>query len=656
MSTREDTLSSDDTPSIHNSRTPAKSKGSITSWVAHFMAKCRISKPKLLENNHNTASNTSDKDDHHGGATTKAPLGCSLGEPSPVQPIQAQSSPSHPSLESIPPQPRVLAPSFEPGTLSDLICQDFDFMKEEIAKVKNYVDRLDGQINQAYQNFKELQTRGSRDRELHEVKKAVAKLKSRIPSQLIIHSADSITHRKWPDINNSSDEMMQLYMEPESERTMDSDLLEAFNDLPAFSQNLLLCFFLFPPTVVIKRRVIIYLWRSVFYVNRKDDPNEVLDRLIGMGFIELVYQKCSLVPDSLTMPFSVCFALSNKAMHCVSTLYNTGQIRAGFQSLINVDNAIIDGKLLEKGTEFRVLYLGRWQSAATHHIEVADNKVLHGLKNMKQLTFLSLRGISMITELPTFISKLTSLKILDLKACHNLEVVPDGIGSLTQLTHLDMSECTFLENMPRSLAKLSKLKVLKGFFIGDSKNNKRSCTLEDLSRLRQLRKLRIYTSMKNFPEEGQLSALQKFEALQNLTISWGRCSSTDGSNGIPEAQKLSSKPDLSLPPRLQKLDLQFFHWTSPPSWLRLSNMKELEELYIIGGGKLCNLDKSPERNASDPCTVKILCLKYLGDLKMDWEDLMILFPKLIFFHKVKCPELTNIPCNESGVWKRQEGH
>ena len=127
----------------------------------------------------------------------------------------------------------------------------------------------------------------------------------------------------------------------------------------------------------------------------------------------------------------------------------------------------------------------------------------------------------MITELPTFISELTSLKILDLKACHNLEVVPDGIGSLTQLTHLDMSECYFLENMPRSLANLSKLQVLKGFFIGDSKNNKRSCTLEELSRLQKLRKLNIYTGVKDFHEEGQLMALQKFAALKNLTISGG---------------------------------------------------------------------------------------------------------------------------------------
>ncbi|PSS10308.1 Kinase and exchange factor for Rac A like, partial [Actinidia chinensis var. chinensis] len=337
MSTREATLSSDDTLSIHNSSTHSKFKCSIPSWVAHVKAKCRISKPKLLENKHNTASNTSDNDDHHDVALA----------------------------------------------LSDLISQDLDFMKEEIEKVKNYVDHVDGQINQACQNFKELQKGGSRKRELHEVKKAVAKLKSQIPSQLRIHSTDSKPHRNsWPDINKSSDEMMQLYMEPKSERTMDSDsFLKAFSHMGDSSRHLLFCFFLFPPKAVIKRRVIIYLRISSFLTWREDYLNDILDGFIHSGFIEPVYQKYALVPDSLRMPLSVRSALSNEAMGYVNTSkYNTGEITECwfryFSTVLNVDNAIIDGKLLEKGTDLQSLYLGRWQSSATHHIEVADNQVL----------------------------------------------------------------------------------------------------------------------------------------------------------------------------------------------------------------------------------------------------------------------------------------
>ena len=223
MSTREATLSSDDTPSIHNSRTHSKSKCSIRSLVAHFKAKRCISEPKLLENNHNDASScptTSDNDVHHNGALA----------------------------------------------LSKLIRQDIYFMKEAIAEVKNHADHVDGQINQIYQKFEELQTRGSSERELHEFKKAVSKLKSRIPSQFRTHSADSNTHRNsWPDINKSSDGMTHLYMERKFWSTMDSARTQrVFSGLPNLSQHFLLCFFLFPPKAVIKRRIIIYLWRSEY--------------------------------------------------------------------------------------------------------------------------------------------------------------------------------------------------------------------------------------------------------------------------------------------------------------------------------------------------------------------------------------------------------
>ncbi|XP_028113461.1 disease resistance RPP13-like protein 4 [Camellia sinensis] len=134
---------------------------------------------------------------------------------------------------------------------------------------------------------------------------------------------------------------------------------------------------------------------------------------------------------------------------------------------------------------FRVVYLGRWQNSITHHIEVTYLKILNGLKNMKQLRFLSLRGISLITELPQFISQLTNLVILDLKACHNLEVVPDWIGLLKSLTHLDISECYLLDHMPKGLGELSELQVLKGFISGDSQD-KKSCTINDLTKLPKL--------------------------------------------------------------------------------------------------------------------------------------------------------------------------
>ncbi|KAH7856200.1 hypothetical protein Vadar_033850 [Vaccinium darrowii] len=160
--------------------------------------------------------------------------------------------------------------------------------------------------------------------------------------------------------------------------------------------------------------------------------------------------------------------------------------RPGHSCLINVGDAIINCKpqIFENMNHIQSLYLGRWQSSSMHHFELADTKILLGLKKLNSLMFLSLQGISLITKLPTSILELNDLKILDLRACHNLEVIPDKIGLLKKLTHLDMFECYFLEHMPDSLAQLSNLEVLKGFFIGEFK--KQSCTLLDLLKLLKL--------------------------------------------------------------------------------------------------------------------------------------------------------------------------
>ncbi|THG17403.1 hypothetical protein TEA_029776 [Camellia sinensis var. sinensis] len=191
--------------------------------------------------------------------------------------------------------------------------------------------------------------------------------------------------------------------------------------------------------------------------------------------------------------------------------------------VFNVDETILDfdkPELFSRMRNANVLCLGRWQTSPKNHIEVEDTKFLDNLKHMKHLRFLSLQGISRISELPGSISKLTRLMILDLRACHNLEILPDGIDSLKCLTHLDMSECYLLGNMPKGLSSLLELKVLKGFVVGNS-TGKKSCSLDDLVNLQKLRKLSIYTSVEDFPRKNELESLSKFEKLRTLTIAWG---------------------------------------------------------------------------------------------------------------------------------------
>ncbi|KAL7243932.1 hypothetical protein ACSBR1_016199 [Camellia fascicularis] len=212
-------------------------------------------------------------------------------------------------------------------------------------------------------------------------------------------------------------------------------------------------------------------------------------------------------------------------------------------TVFNVDETILDfdkPELFSRMRNANVLCLGRWQTSPKHHIEVEDTKFLENLKHMKHLRFLSLQGISRISELPGSISKLASLMILDLRACHNLEILPDGIDSLKCLTHLDMSECYLLGNMPKGLSSLSELEVLKGFAVGNS-TGKKSCSLDDLVNLRKLRKLSIYTSVEDFPRKTELESLSKFEKLRTLTIVWGGGSEGKSHKNNAKQEKVGGK-------------------------------------------------------------------------------------------------------------------
>ncbi|GFY95287.1 hypothetical protein Acr_10g0006720 [Actinidia rufa] len=441
------------------------------------------------------------------------------------------------------------------------ISKDLIFINEKIEEEKKYVDHVDVQVKKAHVKFKELQEKESPEGELDEFKKDIKKLKSKIPAQCRTYSADSNTNRNsWPDINKSNDEMMYM-MEPKVEDTMDpAHLQNDFFDLDWYEKRCLLRFLLFPPKAVIRRRVMIYLWIVDYDLDRMDEyiANKILDKFTKSGLIKPVYQKFSA--------------------------------------------------LYEEETYLTNLYLGRWQSSTTHHIEVANTNSLHWSNNLEKL-----RG-------PAY----------------------DRFAHVVD-THLDMSECYFLEYIPKSLGNLTRLQVLKGFFIGDSKEKRLSCTLDDLSRLQYLRKLNIYTSAKDFPTDKHLNALQKFRALRKLTISWGGCS--------PQGEDVTDCPqtDLALPSTLQKLELQCFRWKSPPNWLRVTRMEELKKLYIIGG-KLRDLGQLQNLVDIDRWAVNILRLKYLDELEMDWRDLMILFPDLIFMHKVECRKLTDFKCDDNGVW------
>lgn len=344
-------------------------------------------------------------------------------------------------------------------------------------------------------------------------------------------------------------------------------------------------------------------------------------------------------------------------------------------------------------TRMTTMHLGRWREHTEEdkkqHVEVRDNEFLAGLGNCRNLKYLSLRGVSRVEKLPDSTEKLHALSTLDLRACHNLEKLPPEIGSIKRLQFLDVSECYLLDHIPKTLSSLSELEVLKGFVVGDYLNRSH-CQLEDLEKLKQLRKLSVNTG-REFRDE-ELEAIGKLKGVTTLIITWGvlgkesKSAATDGGAGQtpdPEATKGKSRAEASqskqtavapthdvadhqlkraqttitrttpaqvLPPNLEKLDLRCFNKERLPEWIDPEKVRKLEKLYVRGGGMLKSVIL--ERKT---WSATVLRVRYLKKLEDSWSSLQATFPNLQRVEKFDCsPELHHWPCNEEGFWRLPE--
>ncbi|WJZ84495.1 hypothetical protein VitviT2T_004097 [Vitis vinifera] len=443
----------------------------------------------------------------------------------------------------------------------------------------------------------------------------------------------------------------------------------------------LLCFSVFPPKSVIKKRPLIYWWLGEGLITETEDGERIFGELIKKGLLIAKYkpneQDKNPIVDSCTMHswnrlmlISVAkraqffdfdddtglpanHGTSSRRMCLVKQRLNKQTPPNGEASrqdhtqqhqnsssraastehrlltLFNVNEQYVNISNIRGFSEenkIEVLQLGRWQDSAKHHIEVENEDFLKALGSKKHLKYLSLRGISRITEIPSSLRKLINLEILDLRACHNLEKLPSDISALKKLTHLDISECHLLESMPKGLEELTSLQVLKGFVVATSKRS--PCKLEKLAVLDQLRKLSIYIRNEAYMEE--LDKLRKFSKLRILSITWGE-RGAQGPKEQPGKQATESKP-FPFPPKLEKLDL----WCIPetdPAWLDPGELLSLRKLYIRGG-KLVSFKES---NTGKKWEVQILRLKYLRafDENKPWRRN---FPYLCYLEIVKKAE------------------
>ncbi|XP_008225018.1 PREDICTED: disease resistance RPP13-like protein 4 [Prunus mume] len=397
--------------------------------------------------------------------------------------------------------------------------------------------------------------------------------------------------------------------EIEAESSTFKEIEAVYNGLDVTLKLCFLCFSVFPENAVIKKKV---------YKKRRPSADSCsMDPSIRYAAIKLAKRAGFFSFDSngnptedFTCSRRACLVKTEEGSSVHELPYRLEQEKV--QSIINVNEPNLDFRpeWFSKMKYVAVLQLGRWESSAKPLIQVEDSEFLKGLKNMRHLRYLSLRGVSRITELPASIRKLCNLRILNLNGCVDLEQLPQGIGSLKNLTHLDMYECYLISHMPKGLALLSQLRVLKGFVIGEPRPGGNYCKLADLSGVENLRKLSIHVDKTSVAAKRELVSLAKFKKLQSLSISWSRLYDTRAKFKKLRSLSISwsrlydtPKNPLMMAPvpvplvklPLVKLNLHYFPGSNIPDWLMQWELNNLKKLYIRGGS-LSNLCHGKEGN------------------------------------------------------------
>ncbi|XP_078168444.1 disease resistance RPP13-like protein 4 [Carex rostrata] len=468
-----------------------------------------------------------------------------------------------------------------------------------------------------------------------------------------------------------------------------SKLFEDFKDLKELDVHSILCLYslgTFPENTELEKRFVIYWWIGLGLLPRtswekaKMHGNTIYSGLKEKGFLESIHNgkqnqvinRCTINPTVhkwLLSPnvSNVIFSF-DQSEHSSSPFFGEW-----FKERVHIN---LDKKYLNVpiNKELRVVHLGSWRYTevkadnnanetgpkkpmSIDHIEIENPDVLKKLS--ENTTYLSLRGISGIEEIPESIGKLENLIILDLRSCHNLIKLPQKPRSTLKkkLSHrtrfkkligwklpkensqeswfnklmvLDISGCYLLDHMPKWISELCNLEVLKGFLVGNVGKKNESCWLGDLSKLKNLKKLSIRTTTDMSPEV--FRDFNSLESLLKLTITWRK-------------HKIA---DYSLPKNLEKLDIRCYPEENVSKLMNCAELTKLKKLYIRGG----NLTDIPSHKN---WKVEKLRLRFLKKLdSTDWEAVRGLFPNLNYVEYVGCHHRPNKFPNDGICWIKEK--
>lgn len=481
-------------------------------------------------------------------------------------------------------------------------------------------------------------------------------------------------------MNNATRHFESSYDQSVQDGTAMSDVKLTIDYLDDRLKQCVFCLAVFPEGAVIKKQQLIHWWIGDGIVPNTVVSNSCFEELLYHGLIVPVkHEHCEEVHafrvEAVIRRQVIEAAKENNFLELDPTgnpvigttgrvILIKGQERARLRvrsmrgssnhRLLTVYNVDQQHVHLEKSwfsgqRKVGTVQLGWCTASSEQHNELVKEWLLKGIGACRNLRYLSLRGISRIESLPDSIGDLYNLIILDIRACHNLEKLTVSVTSLQKLQYLDVSECYLLDHMPRGLGRLVNLEVLKGFVIGSTKS-KDPCRLSELIRLDKLKKLSISIGRQSVATIDELQHLARLENVQYLSISWGVVPSHRKQSLVPNSGKVQTAESIEnmrlyLPPKIEKLDLRCVPFREFPEWLSPTNLAGLKKLYIRGG-------MLEALGTETGWGVKVLRLRFLRNLKCDWDAVLNLFPRLSFLENWECENLISWPCNNQGIWQK----
>ncbi|XP_027083027.1 disease resistance protein RGA2-like [Coffea arabica] len=199
------------------------------------------------------------------------------------------------------------------------------------------------------------------------------------------------------------------------------------------------------------------------------------------------------------------------------------------------------------------------------------------VSKLKHLRHLNLSG-SDIVELPNSICDLWNLQILNLNRCGKLRSLPKGMRFLRNLLHLCLKGCESLTHMPSGIGKLTCLRTLSMVVLGGNRGFQ-------LSELRDLNMLRGELTIEHLEriedkKDAEEACLIKKQSLRELYLVWHSERTLQRYNDEEVLKALKPRPSL------QYLSIRGFKGSSLfPAWISTVKKVVVNESaaeYIVG--------------------------------------------------------------------------